>query len=171
MKKVFFILTATVFASCGTEPGKTDERQELIAHIDSLNKKMFNQQTIEFDKSLALKGAEAYHQFAEKYPSDSLTAEYMFCMADLYKGLADYNKAIQTLADICKKYPDYKKVPESIFLQGFYYQEYFGDTASAHIYYRELLAKYPSHPFAKDAGVLLTKTDEEIYKSFEEKKP
>src|ERR1051325_10382076 len=172
MKNFLFILTVIMLASCGGEQTKTDERQTMIAKMDSINKQMFDKKSMELNKDLAFKGITAFHEFAAKYPDESLSAEYLFRMADLQRAVGDNGKAIQTLGEICKKYPSYKKVPDCIFLQGYYYQEFFKDTTMAKGFYQELLSKYPTHPFADDAKALMSmfgKSEEDIIKGFEKK--
>ena len=149
-----------------------NEKYTSIAVIDSFQKKMFDSKSMQLDKNLALQGISAYITFAEKYPNDSVSAEYLFRASDLSRAVGDNNKAILTLDKICKQYPSYKKISECIFLQGYYYQEYFKDTTKAKEYYNLLLAKYPKHPFANDAKALMSmfgKTDEQMIKEFEQK--
>ena len=177
MKKlIVYCLLFTVYslASCtsGKKDAASDEKQTMIAAIDSLQKKMFDHKSMELDKSLALQGIAAYTNFVNKYSDDSLSAEYLFRVSDLARAVGDNNKAINSLDQICKKYPTYKKIPECIFLQGYYFQEFFNDTVRAKEYYNQLLAKYPNHAFADDAKALMSmfgKSDEEMIKEFEKK--
>jgi len=165
----FFLFTALCISSC-SDPEGTDEKKKLISLIDSLHKKMLNPQSMELDKNRAQQGIAAYEDFIKKYPDDSLAAEYLFRVSDLFRGRGDNAKALESLKQICKKYPDHKKIPDCIFLQGYYMQELFGDTAAAKQYYQKLLSKYPHHPFADDAKALMNmfgKTDEQILKEFE----
>lgn len=160
--------------SCSNPKGENaqDERQKIILQIDSIGKKMFDKQTMQFDKNLADKGILAFQDFVKKYPDDSLSAEYLFRSSDLQRAVGDNRNAIMTLADICKKYPKYKKIPECLFLQGYYYQEFFNDTVSAKQFYQELIAKYPTHAFVDDAKALMNmfgKSEADIIKGFEKK--
>ena len=160
--------------SCGSGNKANSEREKMISQIDSIGKKMFDKTNMQMDKNLADKGILAFKDFAAKYPDDSLSAEYLFRMADLQRAVNDSRSAIMTLADICKKYPDYKKVPDCIFLQGYYYQEFFNDTISAKSFYQNLIAKYPNHAFVDDAKAMMSmfgKSEEEIIMGFEKKNP
>jgi len=179
MKNIFIVssllfIVCTFYSCSSNKVDETDDgKQALIAQIDSIQKKMFDKKTMEMDKNLAFKGITAYHDFVKKFPDDSIhSAEYLFRMADLCKGVGDYGKAINTFNQICKTYPKYKKIPECIFLQGYYYQEFFKDTNSAKTFYNELISKYPAHPFSDDAKAMMKnfgKTDEQLIKEFEEK--
>ena len=164
------------FSSCSSgkneNTGTPEERKMLVATIDSLQKKMFNQQTMELDKNLAAKGVATYQDFVKKFPDDSLSADYLFRSSDLFRALGDNKKAIENLGQICKSYPDFKKVPECLFLQGYYYQEFFNDTVHAKEFYNQLISKYPNHAFVKDAKALMNmfgKSEEDIIKGFEKK--
>lgn len=160
------------FFSCSSNPeDKTaDEKQLMISQIDSINKIMFGKESMEFDKNLAFKGITTYQDFVKKYPNDTLSAEYLFRLSDLQRAVGDNGKAIESLAQICKNYPSYKKIPECLFLQGYYYQEFFKDTVSAKGFYQKLISQYPAHAFADDAKALMSmfgKSEEDIIKSFE----
>ena len=168
----FCFFAACCLASCSNAPKENDEREVLVSRIASINKKMFDKKTMEFDKNLAEKGIAIYGDFAAKFPDDSLTAEYLFRRSDLQRAVGDNQSALKTLSGICNRYPDYKKVPECIFLEGYYSQEFFKDTVAAKQFYQELLSKYPNHPFADDAKALMKmfgKSEEDIIKDFEKK--
>lgn len=178
MKKqlVVYCLLSIVycFSSCssGTNDETSDEKQLMISQIDSINKKMFDKKNMELDKDLAFEGITAYQDFVKKYPEDSLSAEYLFRLSDLQQAVGDNRKAIECLAEICKNYTSYKKIPECLFLQGYYYQEFFGDTIRAKEFYTQLISKYPTHAFADDAKALMNmfgKSEQDIIKSFEKK--
>jgi len=178
MKKqlMFYCLLSIVycFSSCSSslQDEASDEKQNMISKIDSMNEKMFDKKNMELDKNLAFKGIAAYQAFVKKYPDDTLSAEYLFRMSDLQRAVGDNRKAIESLAQICKNHTLYKKIPECLFLQGYYYQEFFNDTVSAKGFYQDLISKYPTHAFADDAKALMNmfgKSEEDIIKSFEKK--
>lgn len=174
MKKTiiyYSIISVAFFYSCSNTEGP-DERQLLVTQIDSMQKKMINPLTMEIDKNLVQSGITFYENFVNKYPDDSLSADYLFRVSDLSRGVGDNAKALDVLKKICKNYPDYKKIPECIFLQGYYLQEFFGDTTGAKAFYQELIAKYPNHAFVDDANALMSmfgKSEADIIKSFEAK--
>jgi outer membrane protein assembly factor BamD (BamD/ComL family) len=176
MKKLLVyssLLLLYCLSSCSSDaPAVTDEKQQMISEIDSLHSKMVNPQTMELNKDLAKQALAAYEGFVLKFPEDSLSPEYLFRASDIARGVGDYAKAMEDLKKICSQYPNYRKVPESIFLQGYYLQEFFGDTVAAKEYYKQLISKYPEHPFADDAKALMSmfgKSEADIIKGFEEK--
>ena len=168
------VLSMTILFACSndTNDKELDKKQIMIAQIDSLHKQMFNHQSMEVDKNLASKEITAYQDFVNKYPDDSLSAEYLFRASDLSKAVGDNLKAIESLKQICENYPAYKKIPECLFLQGYYYQEFFDDTILAKEFYNRLISKYPTHAFVDDAQALMNmfgKSEQDIIKEFEKK--
>jgi tetratricopeptide (TPR) repeat protein len=179
-RKTFFIsggistiLLLSLFScSLNKSEKNAEDRRSLVARIDSLNRKMFSAQSMELNRDLAAQGIVACQDFVSKFPDDSLAAEYLFRLSDLSRAVGDNKKAIEYLSRISTKYPAFKKNPECIFLQGYYYQEYFNDTIKAHYFYEQLFAKYPTHAFVADAKALMKmfgKSEEEIIKNFENK--
>jgi len=164
-----------VFSACnsGNKDETKDDRQLLMAKIDSIQKNMFDKKNQELNKDLAFKGITTYQEFVKKFPEDTAhSPEYLFRTSDLLRAVGDNGKAILTLAQLCKDYPKYKKIPEALFLQGYYYQEFFNDTSSAKDCYNKLIAQFPSHAFSADAKAMMKnfgKTDEQIIKEFEAK--
>lgn len=170
---ILFLAVVILFSCSGEEEELQGKKSALLRQIDSLEKKIFDNKNMNFDRTLAFETVVLYRQFTEKFPEDSaLCAEYLFRSADLQSALGEYQNAIHSLNKIYTSYRNYKKYAECIFLQGFYYQEYLKDTVSAKIFYNELIARYPDHPFARDARQLLLffgKSDKEILQMFKEK--
>lgn len=160
------------FNSCSTKVEPSKERSSLLASIDSLEKKMFDAKSMEMDKGMATREVQLYQDFAAKFPEDSLSPEFLFRSSDLSRALGDNVKAIDYLGQVCKKYPSFKKIPECLFLQGYYYQEFFGDTTQARAFYTQLISKYPNHGFVDDAQALMQmfgKSEQDIINGFEKK--
>ena len=162
------LLSLLFLFSCKSD--QASEKMELKAKIDSVEKNMVNSQ-MELNKELALQGINLYDQYVKSFPDDSLAPEYLFRVSDLSRAMNNIQKSMQSLQTICKKYPNYKKVPDCLFLQGYYMQEFVGDTAKAREYYKAFVSKYPDHPFADDARALINmlgKSNEQIIKEFEQ---
>ncbi|TAL61009.1 MAG: tetratricopeptide repeat protein [Bacteroidetes bacterium] len=169
---LLFVIFCLFSCSSGKQADASAERESLIASIDSLEKKMFNRQSMEMDKELAAKEIQLYQNFVKKFRDDSLSAEYLFRSSDLARALGDSSGSIGYLSQICNNYPAYKKIPECIFLQGYYCQEFFGDTTQAKSFYNQLISKYPGHAFVDDAKALMQmfgKSEQDIINDFEKK--
>ncbi|MFH1005709.1 MAG: tetratricopeptide repeat protein [Bacteroidota bacterium] len=176
MKKIFvLVFTAFVFfiVSCEHKNDTSAEKNAVISKIDSMEKILFNSKSFSVDKKLAHNVVNSYLDFAKNYSDDSAhCAEYLFRASELANAMKEYFQAINYLSRICKNYPKFKKIPECIFLQGFYYQEFLKDTIRAKEFYEQLISKYPTHAFANDAKALMNmfgKSEEVLIKEFEKK--
>ena len=103
------------------------------------------------DIRLAMYAIQAYQYYAADYPQDTVVADYHFKSAQLYEGvLRDYKRAIEIYGQVYEKYPDYRKRPMALFLQGNLYHE-LQDNANAIRAFSEFKTQYPKHAFADDA--------------------
>lgn len=105
---------------------------------------------------------------------DSLAAEYVFNAADLYRGIGEYKKAIESWYIVYKAYDrdEHPKAPHAMFQCAFTYDGMLHRKDLAKTMYTKFLKRYPNHPLAKDAKLLLKnidKTPEELIKSFQKK--
>jgi TolA-binding protein len=95
----------------------------------------------------------------------------LFKAGDLAMNLGMGQKAISFFDRILKDYPDFEKVPQSLFLKGYIYENEIGDLNTAKKIYEDFLQKYPDDEFADDAEVSiknLGKSPEELIKEFEQ---
>ncbi|CAN5606669.1 hypothetical protein BH11BAC2_BH11BAC2_15300 [soil metagenome] len=112
-----------------------------------------------------------YLAYADSYQDDTLSAEYLFRAGDLAQGIGRFKKAIEYYGRI-QRYPNYRKSPEALFLQGFVSETGLADTSSARQFYEKFLKLYPKHEMVKDAKASLDnmgKTPEELIRQFESK--
>ena len=113
-----------------------------------------------------------YADFAKKFPDEKKAPDYLFKAAEVSGAFGDYKHAIEFLNSICEKYSTHDKVPDALFLQGFYYQDKIQDLNKAKVCYDKLIINYPNHHYTNDAEALIKffgKTDEEIINEFKEK--
>lgn len=169
---IFCLVLLSGLYACSSKVDPAEERASMLASIDSLEKAMFNPQSMEMDKTMAAREVQLYRDFTVKFPDDSLSPEFLFRSSDLSRALGDNVKAIEYLGQICKQYPAFKKIPECLFLQGYYHQEFFSDTTQAKAFYLQLISKYPDHGFVDDARALMQmfgKSEQDIINDFEKK--
>lgn len=169
MKYSLLIVFATLLlASCGSQT-----REEALAQVKQAEDQLYAKQDVfQFNDSLATVTIEAYNNFAASFPEDSLSAEYLFKAADLYRAQHKYEPALEVYSNIQQNYPDYKKVPQTIFLQGFVYENDLQDLDKAKERYSTFLEKYPNHELAKDVQFSLNnlgRSPEDIIKEFNQK--
>lgn len=170
MKYYLLVLsTLLVLASCGS----TQTREEALAQVKQAEDHLYAKQDVfQFSDSLATVTIEAYNNFATSFPEDSLSAEYLFKAADLYRAQHKYEPALDIYSKIQQNYPNYKKVPQTIFLQGFVYENDVKDLEKAKERYSAFLEKYPEHELAKDVQFSLNnlgRSPEDIIKEFNQK--
>lgn len=165
MKYFLALLLSLLFlASCG--PNREKSLQDIKQAEDNLYAK---EGAYLFNDSLATITLNAYLAYVKDFPKDSVSADFLFKAADLYRGKRDFETSITTFARIGQEYPEYAKVPQALFLQGFIYENEIKDLPKAKERYETFLAQYPQHPLARDVQFSLNnlgKTPEQIIEEF-----
>lgn len=108
---------------------------------------------------------EAYEAYADKYPGDTVGANFLFKAADFYRYMRKPLKGIAIYEKIYDNYPTYEKRPYALFLQGFMFETEVGNEEGAKQKYNKFLKEYPNHPIAKDVKLSLMqlgKTPEQL---------
>lgn len=168
MKKLFpfAILTLVIMlASC-------DNRSSMISKIETGEEALRADSTAmpSSDKVKAMQ--TLYLEFANKYPTDSITPEYIFKAADLAIFLHDYKTTIGLYDRIETEHKSYSKLPQTLFMKAFVYDQYIQNPMKAAEYYRLFLRLYPDHELADDATQALLfcgKSDAEIMQILEQR--
>jgi len=163
---VLLIAVSVLLFSCA--------KDSMVKNIEAAEKVLVDEKgKFKIDETAANQTIEAYKAYADKYPNDAKTPDYLFKMADVYRGMQDFEQSIATWEKIYTKYPDYEKTPHAIFLSGFTYENDKGNVAKAKELYNQFLQKYPKHDLADDVQFSidhLGMTPEEIIKQFDMKK-
>lgn len=151
----------------------TPSKEDLKADIQKSEDTLYGEDpSFRFDPDLADEAIEAYEAYANAYPEETVSADYLFKAADLYRAKKKYGTAITIYERIQSDFAEYEKVPHSLFLQGFVYENEMVDLEKAKEKYTEFIGKYPNHELADDVEFSLAnlgKTPEEIIRGFEEK--
>ncbi|MFK8006856.1 MAG: tol-pal system YbgF family protein [Saprospiraceae bacterium] len=153
----------------GTAPVRLASQKKLDKMHENLMKQM--------ETGFAAKDVVAYAKEAELYMSiygDSLAAEHLFNAADLYRGIGDYTKALDTWYVVYRSYDrdGHPKAPHAMFQCGFTYDSVLNKKDLAKTLYNMFLKRYPNHALAKDAKLLLANLDkspEDLIKEFQKK--
>lgn len=168
MKKNIFpialLLLLVVMIAC------QNSRQEVIEQIKETEASVFDQNGM-IDQARVDELISVYISFADSYPQDSLAPGYLFRAADVAMTTNRSNQAITLYQRIREEYPDYRKVPEALFLEGYVYENYLGRLDKAKAIYEEFLEKYPDNDFADDAEISLKylgKSPEELIEIFQQ---
>lgn len=163
---VVLLFTMIFLVSCG--PSKSKQ----AGKINELENSLFSSATAMIDKEKTKELVDAYIAFADRYPDDTAAPVYLFKAGDISMNLLDPNIAITVFNRIINDYPDYEKVPHSLFLKGYVYENELRNLVQAQKIYNEFLSKYPDHEFADDVEISLQnlgKSPEELIQEFQEK--
>lgn len=175
MRNLFLIIIASfLLAACGQKSKdqnqSKDQLQATISELkDSLNKVKKPKKIQQYARDLA-KAAGVY---TDKYPSDSLTPEYLYLLGDIhFSYLENSETAFSNLEELRNKHPKHDKAPYALFTQGFYYEQ-LNKEKKARQLYQKFLKKYPDHKFTEDVRLSmkgLGKSPEEQLKQALEKR-
>jgi TolA-binding protein len=114
----------------------------------------------------------AYIDYAENFKKSAEAPDYLFKAADISLNINKSREALDLYNRIIYQYPDFKKVPECLFLVAYIYENYEQNFGKAKEVYEMFIAKYPNHDFADDAAISIQnmgKSPEELIRMFEEK--
>ena len=158
-----------IFVSCSTSQRDID-----MEKIASIEKQLINDSTKLFNKKLAIDIIELYSDFSDNYPADSLSPLYLFKAGRLTMNMNNGNKSIAFFDKIINQYPNSEKVPETIFLSAFVYENLLNDDQHAKQMYLKFMKLYPNNVLYKDAKASIAnmgKSLDEIIKGFEKTQP
>lgn len=184
MKNISFtiiLIALLAFWGC-TETGSTGNsggaasgtlnKTEVVKEITDAEAALYNVDNFTFDPVRANAVVMAYSKFAQGFPEDKQSAEYLFKSGEIYRSLKQYPKAIEAYNTINDKYGSYAKAAQSLFLTGFCYENDLKDFPKAKAAYESFLTKYPDHELAKDVRFSmenLGRSPEDIIKEFEKR--
>lgn len=166
MKKIFLlvIVAAVVLSACTSAIEKEQKK------IESMEAELFNENAGMISPEQTDKLILAYLNFADQHGQSPEAPEYLFRASDIAMNMGNFSMSLNLLSRIMKDFPDYPKVAQCLFLQGFIWENNIGNTEKARDLYDEFLQKYPENEFADDVQLSLRnlgKTPEELIKMFE----
>ena len=166
--KLFVAIFALLFLSCKSP------KERLQDEISAVEKTLFADSASNLNYLTAQKTVDFYTAFANKFPDDAQTPEYLFKAGDVSSGMGEYARALGYFNQVYTKYTNNPKASTSLFLMGFISENSLNDTAAAHKFYTEFLEKYPKHEMAQSAAFSLqnmVKSAEELIKMFQQTLP
>jgi outer membrane protein assembly factor BamD (BamD/ComL family) len=178
MKRIKISLVAVLallIVACNSgapkEEKKEDNTQELyLKEIKRLEAEIHK--SMEIDNIIAGQAIQAYTNYSSAYPNDSLSPDFLFKAAEIATAIKQYPQAVAFYENITTKYPNYKLIEESYFLQAAVLDNFINDDVKAKVIYEQLITNYPNSMYVNDAKVAiknLGKSDEELIKEFEKK--
>ncbi len=176
--KLFLALSITILlASCGNNKNteqktsaKEPPREQYIEQIKTIEKEM--QKSPDVDNTTANSAIKAYSDYVMFFPNDSISPNYLFKAGEIATAAKKYKQALALYQNITSKYPDFKYIKESLYLQGFLLDNFMNDDAGAKIIYEEIISKYPGTTVANDSKSAINnlgKTDAQIIEEFKKK--
>jgi len=148
MKRTLLLFAATaLLVACGPS------REERVDQIEDFEDSVF-ENAIGADPATADQLTDLYVAFADKYPTDSLTPQYLMKAAEIQSNVIHTDRAIQLFDRVINDYSYFSEVPMCYFLKGNAYDlncQY--DEAKAA--YQEFVDKFPNHFMAADTRKLI----------------
>ena len=167
---LILICCSGILFACNTD----NEKNELIAKIETAETQLYpNNGNFKLDATKSIELIHLYATYANKYPKDSLSPDYLFKSAEMLIAIKKYQEANSIYVKIIEQYPTYIKTPFCLFLEGFNYENNLKDYTNAKKCYDTFLSKYPTHKLATDVKMSLDnvgKSPEDIVKEFENNK-
>ena len=152
MKKsiqLVLLIAALVTAACQSP------KEKALKEIDALQV-----QDSVFSIENMAKEKDAYLAFADKYPDDERTPEFLFKAGQSLGAIASqdnnvklHEEAIAVFKRIQDNYPKHHYAEESLFLTGFVYENHLGDLVKAKATYQDFINKYPNSELAEGAQI------------------
>lgn len=165
MKYVLLLFAAVLLFGCGE---KKETPADVQARIRAMEDSVF--ESLSFDERRALALIDVYKAYANGNPYDTLSAEYLFRAANVAKSMHNGEGAVALYDRIAKDFPNWRRLPDVMYLKAFTIDSELDRKGEAATAYREVIAKYPDHPFAKDAKAMIENlqyTDEELIQRFQ----
>jgi hypothetical protein len=162
------VLSTVTFTSCGDggtgekadslKPGELT-KQQLLDSIHNEENRLGMIPPENYNAQLAMTALRCYIEFANRFPEDTATAEYLFRAADISQGLGDYQKQVEFLETIIEKHTGYRNYAAACFSAAMTYDQYlenidFGADRATQLY-QFVIDKYPDSPYADNARVLI----------------
>ncbi len=169
IRTVFFMsLSVCLMWSCGNQK----EIKKMSSAIARLEAEVYADTSSIADMSKAQELIQAYENYANALPEDSLSPEYLYKGAEIAMNLKMSGRAIEYYQRILNNFPNFDKRSYCLFLMAFVYENQMQQYETAKKHYLDFIEKYPDHPLADDAAVSVQnmgKSLEELIKSWEQK--
>ena len=150
--------------------GQDKEKKDLLQKIADLESVVYADSVAQLDPVEGQKLLQSYNDYADAYPDDSITPEYLFKGAEIAMNLKMTGQAIEEYQRVVNHYPDAPKASYSLFMQAFFYENQIKQYDVAKKLYQSFLDKYPDHELAEDARMSIQymgKPLEDLIKSWE----
>lgn len=179
-KTIIYFLLGFFFFSCNqanraenVDANSKATKNSLEKDIKELETRLKKAKDVQKELDSAKALVSKSQELAETFPDEKNTADVLFRAADVARGIGDYGKSIQLWGKVWRKYPDYHRAADALFMQGFTFENNLKDYNQAKNYYIQFLEKYPEHKLYEQAKLSLKnlgKSPEDLIKEFQKKK-
>lgn len=175
MRTIILALSVSMLFCFACSDNKDNEKQERAHDINALEKSAFADTVqLKVDRKILQKFIEACKAYADDYPKDSLTPQFLF-RAARHLTNSKPSEALTLYNRVYTQYNDFEDRPLCLFFQGYIYDDILNEDAKAAAIYKQFLERFPKHDFADDAQACITfienpdKLEEMFQKNSEEK--
>src|ERR1051325_5209138 len=173
LPRAMFLLFTVILAGCNFLHNNSEQKS--LEEVKKAEATLYGEdKNFKFDEKNAKTVVLAYENFVKEYPKSKEAPEMLLKSADLHRAMKDYQVALGLYETIERNYPDFEKLPQVIFLEGFVNENELYRLEKAKERYEYFLSKYPNHELSDDVRFSLKnlgKSPEEIIKEFEKKEP
>jgi outer membrane protein assembly factor BamD (BamD/ComL family) len=176
MRAKQFILSIWVAGAMGTcfiACKSKDEKTNFKNSVDSIEAVLYKSAAAApVDAVRGEAAMRAYIAYANKFPQDTLSANYIFKAAEVASAIKMSQPAVEYFDRFITEYPEHPKAATALFLKAFVLENDLNKYGEATAAYNLVIQKYPNTSFARDAAACIQnmgKTTEELIKEFEKK--
>jgi tetratricopeptide (TPR) repeat protein len=168
-KIILILLPVFLITGCGVN----SEKKKVLDRIAVNEAKIFGDSkgTIP-DQKTGMEMIQAYTDYANAWPKDTLSAEFLFKGAEIAMNLNQSAMSIEYFNRILLNYHGFSKLPYCLFMQAYILENQMNQYDQAKTRYQEFIDKYPNHVLVKDAKASIEnmgKPIEELMKQWDEK--
>lgn len=112
------------------------------------------------------------YEYAVKYPQDTLSDDYLFTAGYYERNLYHFQRAMEIWDKLVKDYPNYARLVDVMFYQGYMAENEMKDLTKARAIYEDFIRRWPNHtytPTVRAALDHLGKTPEQVYDEIKKK--
>lgn len=160
----YIIISFLLMIGCSNPQQKMKD----VIHEKEVEFKELSDQQVSKEKADPM--IKLYLDFVAQYQDDTISADFLFKSAELSAKSLQFEQAVDLYGRV-QRFPNYRKTPTALFLQGFILDNDLHKPQIAKTYYEKFINRYPNHPLAKDVRLVLQSlelTPEELVKQFEQ---
>lgn len=169
------VVATMLLAACGgdAEPSNDNGARGTLDAADMAGRIQTMEDTLFAKDYFDRKGAQAlldvYKAFSHQHPADTLVPHYLFKAAGLSKALGEPQESIRLYDEITKKFSNWYRMPDCYYLKAIVIDSDLKEKGEAEKAYKEVIGRFPDHPFAEQAKMMIENlkyTDEELIERF-----